>query len=269
MTQTLRENDKAGPQPAPREYIVYKITNSINDKLYVGITCQSMGARWSKHISNANLNKQGGCRYLESSIRKYGSDNFKIDILEKVPNENIAKEREKYWIWKLGARNPAVGMNLTDGGDGTTGHIVSQSARARISEGNRGRKRSDWHRRIISQTHKGKPKTEEHKRKIGDAQRGPKNHMFGKHMTDGQKQAIRAANLGKTVSKETRDKKRKKAHENGADVYRTKNKLIKAQIVEIRAQHASGVFQAELARRYGVSIDTIYAIVHRRTWRDV
>ena len=94
---------------------IYKIVNLVNDKIYVGKTnLPSIQDRFKQHkldSSKMSLNK----RPLYSAMRKYGCDNFSIELLEECDWKD-ADEREKYWINKLDSyRN---GYNATLGGDG-------------------------------------------------------------------------------------------------------------------------------------------------------
>lgn len=72
------------------EIIVYKITNLINNKLYVGITKQSLKSRLNQHFSNDYP--------IGKAMKKYGKENFKIEILETVDNIKDALEKETNYI---------------------------------------------------------------------------------------------------------------------------------------------------------------------------
>ena len=86
--------------------IIYKITNKVNNKFYIGKTTKSIQERFNRH----RYNHQGQKTYLYNSMRKYGFDNFQIEVLEETQNLN---EREIYWIEKLSPH-----YNMTRGGDG-------------------------------------------------------------------------------------------------------------------------------------------------------
>lgn len=69
---------------------IYKITNLINNKLYIGITKQSLNCRLNQHFShNYPVGK---------AMKKHGKENFKIDILETVDNLNDALKKETDYI---------------------------------------------------------------------------------------------------------------------------------------------------------------------------
>ena len=97
---------------------IYKITNDINGKIYIGKTEYSNPyLRWAAHLNDYN-HKKNEKRPLYSAMRKYGEEHFHFEIIEQTNNP---VEREKYWINKLhtyvGFDN-CNGYNATLGGDG-------------------------------------------------------------------------------------------------------------------------------------------------------
>jgi group I intron endonuclease len=93
---------------------IYKITNIITQKIYVGQTKRTIQNRFKSHISEAMRNLYD--TYLHRSIRKYGKENFIVEMVEECNHDNIA-EREIFWIQTLNAKAPN-GYNLHDGGRG-------------------------------------------------------------------------------------------------------------------------------------------------------
>lgn len=97
---------------------IYKITNDINGKIYIGKTEYSdPRLRWIAHLSDYNRQKNEK-RPLYSAMRKYGEEHFHFEIIEQT---NDPVEREKYWINKLRTYvgfNDCNGYNATLGGDG-------------------------------------------------------------------------------------------------------------------------------------------------------
>jgi group I intron endonuclease len=105
---------------------IYLITNINENKLYVGQTRShrlnkgkyrpfgSIG-RFKDHISEAiNNTKKNQCVYLNNAIRKYGTEKFKVELIEKCDISNLDK-REQYYIAKYNTLYPK-GYNLTLGG---------------------------------------------------------------------------------------------------------------------------------------------------------
>lgn len=91
---------------------IYKITNDINQKIYIGMTYRSIEQRWKEHqksLFRNNFEK----RPLYRAILKYGIEHFHIEQIEETDNP---EEREKYWIEYYGSFKN--GYNATIGGDG-------------------------------------------------------------------------------------------------------------------------------------------------------
>lgn len=106
---------------------IYKITNDINNKIYIGLTnLQNPADRWKRHLKdykNATLYSK---RPLYEAMQKYGIEHFSFQVIEET--ENTA-EREKYWInyfrTYIGFKD-CNGYNATLGGDGLAKNIFSQ-----------------------------------------------------------------------------------------------------------------------------------------------
>ena len=94
---------------------IYVVTNILNGKKYVGKTNHTVAKRWNEHCSDY-LKERCENRPLYRSMKKYGIENFKVEILEKCTND-VSAEREIYWINKLDTYKH--GYNATVGGDGT------------------------------------------------------------------------------------------------------------------------------------------------------
>lgn len=91
---------------------IYKITNDINQKIYIGKTTRSIQERWLEHCSAAYKSTSEN-RPLYRAILKYGLSHFHIEEIEETDNP---EEREKYWIEYYGSFKN--GYNATKGGDG-------------------------------------------------------------------------------------------------------------------------------------------------------
>ena len=91
---------------------IYKITNDINGKIYIGKTYNSIEKRFKEHCKD-RLKRKYEQRPLYSAMNKYGIEHFHIELLEETDNP---EEREKYWIEYYGSFKN--GYNATTGGDG-------------------------------------------------------------------------------------------------------------------------------------------------------
>lgn len=90
---------------------IYKTTNLITNKFYIG----------KRQKSTFDKYYYGSGKYLSASIVKYGKENFKREIIEWCDSIEELNNREKYWISHLEARNPKIGYNISEGGDGGKG----------------------------------------------------------------------------------------------------------------------------------------------------
>lgn len=88
-----------------RIYFIYKTTNLINGKIYVG-------QHSTYNIDDGYL---GSGSLLKEAIENFGYSNFKLEILEKCMKK-IINEREIYWIKKMKSTDPDIGYNLNRGG---------------------------------------------------------------------------------------------------------------------------------------------------------
>lgn len=100
---------------------IYKITNLINNKIYIGQTVDSVEYRLQEHIWDAyrwerNPNKKFNSR-LYPAIIKYGEHNFKIEVIHAVANPEDLNSLEQYYINQLQARDPKIGYNIAEGGN--------------------------------------------------------------------------------------------------------------------------------------------------------
>lgn len=92
---------------------IYIIKNKINDKVYVGQTTVSIKLRFQNHLSAA---RNGKGYIIGKAIRKYGENNFYIELLEECLKEEL-NEREKYWISYFNSTNYNFGYNMSIGGN--------------------------------------------------------------------------------------------------------------------------------------------------------
>lgn len=91
---------------------LYKITNVINGKVYIGKTYQSIEERWKEHQKDS---QRFSTRPLYKAMRKYGVENFSIESLGQY-NEGQLEEKEIEVIEKYNSF--ISGYNATLGGDG-------------------------------------------------------------------------------------------------------------------------------------------------------
>ena len=119
--------------------IVYKITNKVNNKVYIGITKRKKGfkERYSargegiERVYNFYLQSKNRGEYynihLFRAIAKYGFDNFEVEEeFDKAETIKELQEKEKYWIKYYNSDNPNYGYNNTKGGEGVVQNILTK-----------------------------------------------------------------------------------------------------------------------------------------------
>lgn len=99
--------------------------------------------------------KRNRSDFWKRVVSKHG---YKIEFLEQNLDEDLALEREKYWIGKFGRRDLKTGtlVNFTDGGEGTVRRIVSVECRRAVSEANKKRIASEINRKQTGSLYKDK-----------------------------------------------------------------------------------------------------------------
>ena len=120
--------------------IIYKATNIINNKVYIGQTIHPLSVRKSQHERS---HEYGYKTAFSNAIRKYGKENFIWEVIYETNSIEDLNEKESYYIKYYKSLVTENGYNLKGGGG------------------------NDF-------------LTQEVKNKIGESQLGEKNHMFGK-----------------------------------------------------------------------------------------
>jgi group I intron endonuclease len=139
--------------------IIYKVTNKVNNKIYIGQTIYSLYKRKIKHISLANsLNIK---THFHKAINKYGKDNFIWQTLCNCKTKCELDEKEIYYIKHYNTYKD--GYNMTLGGEGTIGRVCKESTKIKISKACVGRKISEETKKKISDATCGVKKSKEHK----------------------------------------------------------------------------------------------------------
>lgn len=128
---------------------IYKITNLINDKCYVGKTKHESVIRWRDHINGYHPSS-----LIHKAIVKYGVENFSFEVVESNVSEAELNMVEMFYIHKFNSKTPN-GYNLTDGGDGGIGLIVSDETKQKQSKQRKGKSWTPLQREVLSKTRLG------------------------------------------------------------------------------------------------------------------
>lgn len=110
---------------------IYKITNKVNGKIYVGCTIKPVSTRWADHIYEA----EHQCRYvIHKAIKKYGLPAFTFEVVSFPETVEQMYLDEAKLITELGTHVSEFGYNLSPGGEsGFTGRQHSEETKAKIS----------------------------------------------------------------------------------------------------------------------------------------
>lgn len=144
--------------------IIYKATNLINNKAYIGQTTGILQKRKMQHLRTA---KHNNCPYFHRAIKKYGNENFKWETLCECDN---IKELDKMEMLFISYYNTFKnGYNLDKGGHNSSG---TYETRRRLAKIKKCKKHTDVHNQKISESRKGQRISEETKQKISESRKG-------------------------------------------------------------------------------------------------
>jgi group I intron endonuclease len=153
-------------------YIIYRHTNKVNGKAYIGYTSKTIEKRWRGHLKGSkSKNKSVYHSKFSKALRKYNLDDWKHEILNQVDSIDEARYLEIKYIQEFDTFNS--GYNSTTGGDGFGS--PSLETRQKISKTLSGRKRkplSEETKRKISLASSGKIMSETARRKMSIAATG-------------------------------------------------------------------------------------------------
>jgi len=159
---------------------VYKIINKINGKIYVGQSWH-LKNRIKSHFENKKMKNT----HLYQSIKKYGEDNFIVEMIEiEDPTQEKLDELEIRLIEEYKSTDRKFGYNIREGGS-------------------KGRHSNDTKNKM-REKQLGKKHSTESIRKMSKSMMGENHPNFGKHLSDETKKKISKSNLGKIVSEETK-----------------------------------------------------------------
>lgn len=95
---------------------IYKIINTVNNKIYIGKTEETIERRFYEHKLNVKTGYKRSRLY--SAMKHYGVDKFIAEELDHSDSSDELCEKERYWIKTLNSQDPEAGYNIAPGGEG-------------------------------------------------------------------------------------------------------------------------------------------------------
>lgn len=147
--------------------VVYQITNTITNEVYVGSTKRGFLWRKRRHLTALERGRHHN-RHLQYAYEKYGRESFIFEIVEQVGDSSVLIDRETFWSKELGAT-----YNIVKNIKSHIGCSRTEETKRKISKSLRGRTISTEHKEAIRRSMVGKKHTKERSQKIGDAHKIP------------------------------------------------------------------------------------------------
>ena len=188
---------------------IYKILNKVNGKYYIG-SSNDINNRWTSHKKMLRRNQHDN-QHLQYAWNKYGENNFDFLVLNECSNSELLVIEQKY------LDNNSIKDNLYNLSFIAGKIEMTDDIRKKISDGNKGKVRSEETKKLLSDINRGsnhpmfgkksrgnlgKQFSEDWCIKIGDGNRG-------KIVSKETRQKIRNSLLGRKLSEETKQKMRK------------------------------------------------------------
>lgn len=169
-----------------KKFVVYKLTNTINGKAYIGITSRYESDRWSEHKVRARQGVRNSRLY--DAIRKYGPDAFNREVIAKASTEDELRELERRYIQEFNTYEAGYNSNL-----GGYGHLhFPEHIRIKIGLAQKGKHIPPETRKKMSLAKLGDSKCAIH---FGEhTQKGnlnPRSKSFRIGMPDGSEQVVK------------------------------------------------------------------------------
>jgi len=136
--------------------IIYRVTNIINNKIYIGQTIRRLLDRRKQH--EKSIMHKNPCMIFNRALKKYGINSFLWEIIDTAKTKDELNSKEIFWIKKLDARNLNIGYNIAEGGNfvcNLKDHPNRNEIIKKISKNNVF-KRYPWKKKELSKKMRGK-----------------------------------------------------------------------------------------------------------------
>jgi len=267
-TTTTENKNVKGSKPIIKVGRVYLITNLINNKKYVGITIRTIENRFKQHIWESN----GRCLYvINKAIRKYGEENFKVELIEELYNitEKELFLKESFYINKYNTFiENGCGYNLVKYDNNRL--IVSEETKKRMSKKSTGKNNSLYgkHHSLKS---KNKMSVSLKGKFAGDKNYfygkqffGKNNSFYGKTHTEEMKKLLSSIHRGKCLTEKTKQKMslahigKSVGNKSGHFDYTVR------KFRNIHTNEEFSGFQYDFIRKYNLNKSSVNALLKRR-----
>ena len=148
---------------------IYKITNKINGKSYIGQTNNDLSIRFKQHCQ-----KSSKCTALSLAVQKYGKENFTIEEISGANNQTELNYQEWFLVIKYNTLSPN-GYNLKEGGG--AGGAMHTTTKSKVSLVHKGKILSKETKSKLRAANLGKKLDKLIKIKIGNSHHGMKRSM--------------------------------------------------------------------------------------------
>jgi group I intron endonuclease len=126
---------------------IYKITNTENNKIYIGKTSKNTNLRWRWHINSSRGTKND--TLITRAMRKYGIDKFKIEKIDEADSLEKLQEKEFFWINHFNSTDKEKGYNIQRG-DENDNLVIHEDTKIKLVKGNKENKMNGKYKRNSS-----------------------------------------------------------------------------------------------------------------------
>lgn len=190
---------------------IYKITNTVNNKVYIGQTTRTITERYEEHLNHASNSVN---RHLYDAMNHYGVESFIIESLEECEDTKL-NDRENYWISYYKSNDRSYGYNMTSGGEGgnTCANLSEERKQMRSAAitsklSGRSQPKELVEKRVAKL--RGQKRTEEQRQRFSEAQKKRDASTFARGFTVPQERRdkISQSLIGQVQSEDTKLKRK-------------------------------------------------------------